>query len=144
MKKAIIYCRTATSDQSKTKIDLQKEMCLQYARDRQLKVVGSVTETESGVELMRKGLLKLLFDCRTNGVEVVVAYDATRISRDFGQYEAIKDMLSVLNVQLLLVNDYEKEMTKEFSEIFKRYTSRMMSERIKRGIRFAKLKKLNS
>lgn len=146
MKKAIIYCRTAASEQtSGLNIDFQKEQCLSYARNRNFKIADSITEVESGVELMRKGILQIFFGCCENGVEAVIAYDASRISRDFSQFRSIKQCLEKLGVRLLLVNDFEKDMTEEFSKLFKRYEERIRVERIEQGIAQAKAgKQLNS
>lgn len=142
MEKAIIYCRTATEEQtSSLTLDFQKEQCLRYARGRNFKITDSITEIESGTELVRKGILQLFFGCCGNGVEVVIAYDASRISRDFSQFQSIKQCLEKLGVRLLLVNDFEKDSIEEFSKLFKKYEEKIRVELIEQGIVLAKARK---
>jgi DNA invertase Pin-like site-specific DNA recombinase len=86
MKKAIIYCRSATVDQnSDTRLSRQKMDCLAYARAHDYEVIEIISEAGfSGLDQSRQGLKKLMALCDHQEVKAVITYDIVRLSRDMG------------------------------------------------------------
>lgn len=145
MNNAIIYCRKAAEEQvGDCKLEEQKTYCIKYAQDKGYEVTDVISVVEAGSNNLRDGITNLFLKCKKGDIKKVIAYDASRISRVFIDYLAIENQLKEMGVELELVTaldsadvDYMRNASIEFHK----YYRRMMSERIKRGIRFAKLRR---
>ncbi|MCA9954731.1 MAG: recombinase family protein [Anaerolineales bacterium] len=105
MKKAIIYCRSATTDQqSINKLASQKEDCLAYAEAHNYEVVEIITEAGfSGMDSSRQGIQKLIGLCDENKIKAMIISDADRLSRDRNHLEGLMQVFINQHIELILL-----------------------------------------
>ncbi|GEM_PF-6814357 len=105
-KKAIIYCRTACNDQKNKKRFLlgQEEVCLSsIKKSDHLEMIGVIVDDGAGSDEQRDRLVKLFGMLKKKGAEVLIAYDTTRISRDYNEYKSFKKSLEIAGIELVVV-----------------------------------------
>ena len=107
MRKAIIYCRSATADQlSNAQLSRQQEDCLAYARAHNYEVIEVITEAGlSGLDQSRQGLQKLMALCDHQEVKAVITYDIVRLSRDMGYLNYLMKTLANKHVELVTIKN---------------------------------------
>lgn len=103
MKKAIVYCRSATADpESDARLAKQKKDCLEYAREHGFDVLEVISESGySGLDPHRKGLQKLLSLCDESEIALVITTDITRLSRDQQQVNSLIQTFTNAEVELV-------------------------------------------
>ncbi|MCC6607906.1 MAG: recombinase family protein [Anaerolineae bacterium] len=108
MKKAIIYCRSATADQqSDAQLSRQKGECLEFAREHNYEVIETVSEAGvSGMDQSRKGLQKLLALCGEHAVTAVITYDIERLSRDWQQINKLLQTFADKHIELVTLKSF--------------------------------------
>jgi site-specific DNA recombinase len=127
MKKTVAYCRTAFAEPSDPLAGVlaQAASLREYAGQHRMTVDGTYMDAGvSGMTLIRPALQQLLVDCRTGKIEVVLATDTDRLSRDASQLAALlhkfrtygvrvefasgQDGLKLLGVVLTALADFQK------------------------------------
>jgi DNA invertase Pin-like site-specific DNA recombinase len=98
MKKAGIYLRVSTEDQS---FESQEMELRNYCRRRGWKILEGYREKESGAKTTRPELERMLQAVRAGKLEIVVAYKLDRIGRSLTHLALVIDELARLNVALV-------------------------------------------
>jgi predicted site-specific integrase-resolvase len=82
--KAALYCRVSTEEQAKSGYSLRQQMetLRRYCDAHDLEVVGEFEDRASGASLDRLGLDALRDAVSAGGVDVVLAQDRDRFSRE--------------------------------------------------------------
>jgi DNA invertase Pin-like site-specific DNA recombinase len=140
LKKAIIYCRSAATEQQRKNLAIlkQKEVCQLWAQENKgFQVVGTLTDAGRS-KISKKQLLKLLQAGKSKGVTTLITYGIDRLSRNLKDYQAIQAFLDEHKIELVTVMPDPYEIKKLFEKAYKEGLSR----RIKRGIAAAKAKKI--
>lgn len=108
MRKAIIYCRSATADQqSNAQMSRQQEDCLAYARAHNYEVLEVITEAGlSGLDQSRQGLQKLMALCDENEIKAVVTSDIDRLSRDWHHINSLLQTFVDKDIELITLNKF--------------------------------------
>ncbi len=141
-KKAIIYARTACKEGSENlNLIEQTEMCLAFAKESgRFKVIKVIADKGvSNVNGKQDRLVKLFGILKRKGAEVLITYDTSRISRDYGEYKEFKRSLDLAGIELATATPD----LNEFRELFMKHYKEELSKRIKRGIAEAKKRKIN-
>lgn len=103
-RRAVCYLRVARSSHTSDAIARQRAACEQLARNLGLEVVDVYIDIGSGANAERPGLTYLLADLeRRGGVDVILAYDLSRISRDRGLLHRILAKLDTYGVHVKTV-----------------------------------------
>ena len=110
MKKAIIYCRSATTDQqSNSELSRQEEDCLAYAKAHNYEVIEVISEAGfSGMDSPRQGLQKLINLCDKNEIEAVIMRDIDRLSRDRNHLENLLQIFIDKHIKLITLMSTEQ------------------------------------
>ncbi|MCL4264760.1 MAG: recombinase family protein [Anaerolineae bacterium] len=108
MKKAIIYCRSATADQQSTvQLSRQKMDCLEYAREHDYEVIEVISEAGlSGLDQSREGLQKLFALCDQQEMRAVITYDIERLSRDMQHINNLMQSFADNHVELVTLKSF--------------------------------------
>ena len=106
MRKAIIYCRSATADQQSTaQVSRQQKDCLAYARAHNYEIIEVITETGlSGLDQSRQGLQKLMALCDENEIKAVITRDIERLSRDRYHFHNLMQAFAEKHIELVTLN----------------------------------------
>jgi site-specific DNA recombinase len=89
--RTILYCRVSTEDQAeKYGLAAQLRACREYAKAHGLTIVAEISEDISGVILERPGLDKVRAMVRAGEVDIVLMYDADRLSRELAHLLILK------------------------------------------------------
>jgi site-specific DNA recombinase len=108
MKTAIFYARVSTQEQAKYgySIRQQAQALRQYAEDHNLEIVEEVAdEGYSGAILERPGMDKIRDLVAAGGIDLVLAQDADRISREPWHFEYLKSLFEDYGTRLQTVDD---------------------------------------
>ncbi|MFD1607776.1 YneB family resolvase-like protein [Oceanobacillus luteolus] len=142
--KAIIYCRVSTDKkQQETSLQRQCEELFQLADRHGLTVVTSIEEQESGYEINRDGIFKML-DLFSNGeAQCLLIQDETRLGRGNTKI-ALFRQLQKLGVSVLTsTHDGELELSESDSMVLQivgiveEYQRKIHNIKIKRGMQRA-------
>lgn len=137
-KKAIIYARTASQDEDRTKIMRQAQACSALAKKSGLTIVDTVLdEGVNGLNDSEKRLLNLLKLCKKKKAKSLITYDIERLSRNYTDYIRFLFLLKIKDIDLLTVASGEDWIQKIWSKHYRATLSRA----IKRGIAEAKKNK---
>jgi DNA invertase Pin-like site-specific DNA recombinase len=98
MKRAAIYCRVSTADQS---IDPQLIDLRQMASARGYEIVKTYSDIISGTKSKRPGLDALLSDARRRRFDVVVVWAFDRMARSVRHFLEVLDELNHLGIEFL-------------------------------------------
>jgi len=109
MKKAVIYNRVSDAGQLEGKsLDVQKELCVKWAKEHGYQVVGVYTdEAKSGTKTVgRDALDDMIIRCQEKDehIDVVLVIDTDRIARNEIDHFFIKNELRKANTQLVAIN----------------------------------------
>lgn len=107
--RACIYCRVSTSAQERegTSLATQEERCRAYvaAKGYTLDEAHVIIEQHSGGDLYhREGINRVLMACQRGEVDVVVAWDLDRVTRDSHHWGFIASSISYAGARIELVN----------------------------------------
>ncbi|MAU01181.1 MAG: hypothetical protein CL608_28900 [Anaerolineaceae bacterium] len=108
MRKAIIYCRSATADQqSNAQLSRQKEDCLAFAKAHAYEVIEVISEAGfSGLDQARQGLQKLMTLCDENEIKAVITRDIERLSRDRHHLNILMQTFADKHIELVTLNRF--------------------------------------
>lgn len=108
MRKAIIYCRSATADQqSNAQLSRQQEDCFAYARAQNYEVIEVISEAGlSGLDQSRQGLQKLMALCDENEINAVITRDIERLSRDWQHINSLLQTFADKDIKLVTLNRF--------------------------------------
>ena len=103
MRKAIIYCRSATVDQqSDAQLSKQQGECLKFAREHNYEVVEIISEAGvSGMDESREGLQNLIALCGEQAVTAVITFNIERLSRDWQQINNLLQTFAERHIELV-------------------------------------------
>ena len=103
--RAIVYSRVSTDTQERdgTSLDTQERACVELAEDRGWRVVRRIRDAASGGALERDGLDELRAALRRGDVDVVVAYEVDRLSRNQNHIGVLFDEFERAEVRLEFV-----------------------------------------
>ena len=81
MKKVILYCRVASSDQTNKKLDIQEHDLKNFAKSHNYEVIEVIKETGSGANLDRPGINKIFKMANLHKIDMVIAKNISRYGR---------------------------------------------------------------
>jgi DNA invertase Pin-like site-specific DNA recombinase len=152
--KAVIYCRTATKEQTSTNcpLSLQEKECRKFARSNGYKVGRVFSEYgASGSTLKRKELQKLIKYATENKkkISAIFLWDYARLSRNFSDLLELVKIFNSLGLKILSVSERKRRKANgrlmiNIRGILAQYESDLRSERIKEGLRRKKSMVVNA
>ena len=103
--RAITYARVATAGQGQDEslLGMQERACRDHARSHGWVVVESVHDVASGLSLDRPGMDRLRRLLHDGEAEIVMAYDADRLTRDPMRLAELIDEVEGMGARLDLV-----------------------------------------
>jgi DNA invertase Pin-like site-specific DNA recombinase len=109
MRRAVIYCRVSTTEQTKNlSLSVQEKGCRDYCEREGYEVVAVfVDEGESAKTIDRPKFKELLAFCRQkkNRIDAVIVNSVSRFSRDKYSHVTVRALLSRLNITLRSVTE---------------------------------------
>jgi site-specific DNA recombinase len=146
--KAILYARVSTPKQVAEgySLDQQIECLRQYAAEHELEIAEEVRDGGySGATLERPGMDRIFAVVAGGGVDVVLAQDADRITREPWHFGYLKAEFERYGSKLRALDDGDDETPEgEFFAGIRRGMSKMEREYTKRRTRRGKEKKIRS
>jgi DNA invertase Pin-like site-specific DNA recombinase len=149
LKTAVIYARTASTMQKfDNNISSQVQLCKDYCKKSGLRVRKIFSDSgKSGNDINREGIKELLDYAKRNKYKVsyLVVHRFDRLSRSLEDHlwfrkELIKLGITVKSVtETNFVDDSTDRLQKNILGALNKYDSKLMSERVKRGMREKKL-----
>jgi site-specific DNA recombinase len=105
MTRAAIYCRVSTAKQEdNTSLPTQLAGCRAKANENGWHIVAQFEEVDSGTALYRKEWSRLIELIRSGSIDVVLAYDQDRLTRDQNQVEYLVHELDKVGGRIELVH----------------------------------------
>ncbi len=140
--RAVIYARVSSHKQKKDgNLDRQAERLRAYCSARGYRVVDMITDTASGLNEDRKGLLKLFDIIEKRQADIVVVEFRDRLTR-FG-FNYLKKYFESHGVKIEVVEESEKgymeELIEDFVSIVTSFAARIYG---KRSQKFKEIKKI--
>jgi len=143
--RAFAYIRVSTGEQAKKhSLEAQKDEIERFCAENDIQVIGWFEDHVSGRKLVeREGLMQMLD--RAREVDVIVAAESDRISRDTFQFGWVDTHLSMQGVKLCIINERPAEtpMEKAFQKmraVFAEFETDLRQWRVNRGRAQAKAK----
>jgi site-specific DNA recombinase len=147
-KTAILYARVSTPKQVEEgySLDQQIECLRQYAAEHELEVLEEIRDAGySGATLDRPGMDRIFAVVAGGGVDIVLAQDADRITREPWHFGCLKAEFERYGTKLRALDDGDDETPEgEFFAGIRRGMSKMEREYTKRRTRRGKEKKIRS
>ena len=144
--RAFAYIRVSTGEQAKKhSLEAQKDEIERFCAENDIQVLEWFEDHTSGKKLVeREGLMEML-DRAGAAVDLVVATESDRISRDMFQFGWVDTHLSMQGVKLRIINERPAEtpMEKAFQKIravFSEFETDLRQWRVNRGRAQAKAK----
>lgn len=142
--KAIIYCRVSTDKHTQeTSLARQKQELVQLAYKYSFSVVDCIQEKESGYEIDRDGVFRLLDYFSGDQADCLLIQDETRLGRGNSKI-ALFHQLQKLNVPIFTaVHEGKLELSEsdsmvlEIVSIVEEYQRKIHNTKIKRGMKRA-------
>ena len=138
--KAALYCRVSTEEQGKSGYSLrqQLETLRRYCDAHDLEVVGEFEDKASGASLDRLGLDALRDAVSAGGVDVVLAQDRDRFSREPAHHYVLGEEFLQHGTSLKALNDYgddspEGVLTDGILDQLAKFERAKTAERTRRG-----------
>lgn len=104
MKRAVIYARYSTDNQSHETIEVQVERCVEYAKQKGFNIIEVFAdEAVSGMKTNRPELQKLFGMAELGAFEVVLIYDQSRFSRDIVDWFSFRRTMQNHDIQIISV-----------------------------------------
>jgi site-specific DNA recombinase len=104
-KKAAIYCRVSTYNQSQgdySSLNTQEELLRSFCKTREYELHDTYIDTKTGTTIEREHLSRLLKDAADKKFDVVIATKLDRISRSMKDFFEINEVLASNNIDLVL------------------------------------------
>lgn len=139
--KAVIYARVSTGIQAEGySLATQIESCRRYAAAHGYGVVGEYSEQQSGELLRRRQMNKLIEFVREGDVQVVLAHDLDRFTRNPTHLAILELELEQAGARVeFVLGDYantpEGRLSKMIRSVIAQYENRQRHERTQRGRR---------
>lgn len=142
--KAVLYCRVSTLKKSQeTSLERQREELTKLAKEYQFTIIDCIEEQESGYEIDRDGIFKML-DYFANGqADCLLIQDETRLGRGNTKI-ALFHQLNKMNIPIYTVADQGKlqlsesdSMVLEIVGIVEEYQRKIHNAKIRRGMKRA-------
>src|SRR6056297_1230619 len=142
MNNAVIYARVSTDkDSQKSSLKRQKEELINYAEQKELKIVKIIEEKESGFDEGRQGILDLLGILQQDKAEIVLVQDSTRLGRGNAKM-ALIHQIEKLGAEIhtlsdkgpIALNDLEK-MILEILSVVESYQQQLRNKNISRAMK---------
>src|SRR5918992_3205126 len=138
--KAALYCRVSTEEQAKSGYSLRQqiETLRRYCDAHDLEVVGEFEDRASGASLDRLGLDALRDAVSAGGVDVVLAQDRDRFSREPAHHYVLGEEFLQHGTSLKALNDYgdnspEGVLTDGILDQLAKFERAKTAERTRRG-----------
>src|SRR4051794_25688779 len=105
--RVIVYSRVSTDAQERdgTSLDTQERACLDFARQRDWRVVETIRDTASGYTLDRPGMDRIRRLIRDNSADVALAYAVDRLARNQTKLAVLLDESDEAGVALECVTE---------------------------------------
>ena len=84
MKKAVIYARSASKENSEQAIERQINACKEFAKNNGLDVSYVYFDVGAGTNTKRLGFQNMMADAKVNRIKRVLVYSIDRFSRNRG------------------------------------------------------------
>ena len=143
--RAFAYIRVSTGEQAKKhSLEAQKDEIERFCAENDIQVMECFEDHTSGKKLVeREGLMQMLD--RAGEVDMIVATESDRISRDMFQFGWVDTHLSMQGVKLRIINERPAEtpMEKAFQKVravFAEFETDLRQWRVNRGRAQAKAK----
>lgn len=142
--KAIIYCRVSTNKKTQeTSLVRQKEELKQLANRHHFTIIDIIEEQESGYEIEREGIFKMLDTFNSHQADCLLIQDETRLGRGNTKI-ALFHHLHKLDVKIYTAtHDGELEISESDSMVLQivgiveEYQRKIHNAKIKRGMQKA-------
>lgn len=139
--KAILYCRVSTDKKTQeTSLARQKEELFQLAARHKFTVVDCIEEQQSGYEIERTGIFKMLDYFSASKADCLLIQDETRLGRGNTKI-ALFHQLEKLNIAIYtVIHDGELELSESDSMVLQivgvveEYQRKIHNMKIKRGM----------
>lgn len=141
-KRAVLYLRYSSSNQTEQSIEGQDRVCRSYARQNGIDVVGSyVDRAKSAAHDVEKRteFLRMVRDARKGGFNYVLVYKLDRFARDRYDSAIYKAKLKQCGVQVISATEAlsggpESVIMESLLEGMAEYYSLELSQKVRRGI----------
>ena len=148
MKKAVVYARYSSDNQTEQSIEGQLRVCTEYAEKHHLEIVETyIDRAMTGTNDNRPDFKKMLIDSAKKQWDCVLVYKFDRFSRN--KYESVihkkhlKDLgISVVSAMENIPDTPEGIILESLLEGLNQYYSAELSQKVKRGLRESRLKGL--
>jgi DNA invertase Pin-like site-specific DNA recombinase len=144
VKRAVIYCRVSTDDQS---CERQENDLIEYAQRADYEIVGIFKETASGAKTNRPQRQRVLDLVQGRKVDVVLVTELTRWGRSTNDLLDTLGHLQARNVSLIAQTGMEFDLSTPFGKLIATFMAGLATferdlirERVKSGIAAAKAK----
>lgn len=142
--KAIIYCRVSTNKkEQETSLARQKRELVDFAQKCNFSIIDCIEERESGYEIEREGIFKMLDYFSTKQADCLFIQDETRLGRGNTRI-ALFHQLQKMNIPIYTTtHEGELELSESDSMVLQivgiveEYQRRMHNAKIKRGMKKA-------
>ena len=140
-KRAVIYARFSSHNQTEQSIEGQLRECYDYARRHDLIVDGEyIDRALTGTTDKRPGFLKMIEDSKRKTFDYVLVYQLDRFARnryDSANYKAKlkKNGVRVLSARENISEDASGILIEGVLESMAEYYSAELSQKVKRGLR---------
>ena len=146
MKKAVIYARYSSDNQSEQSIEGQVRVCKEYAERNDIMIVGSyIDRAMTGTNDHRPEFQRMIQDSHKKNWECVIVYKLDRFSRD--KYETVIHRKTLRDNGVKLVSAMENIpdtpegiILEGLLESMNQYFSAELSQKTKRGMRENRIK----
>ena len=147
MKRAVIYARYSSSNQTEQSIEGQIRVCTEYAKTKGLKIVGEYIDRAISGRAAdnRPDFQRLIADCKRSVFDAVIVYKTDRFARNKYDSAIYKRELKRAGIELHYAAEHipdgpEGIILESLMEGLAEYYSAELSQKIKRGIRESALK----
>ena len=146
MKRAVIYARYSSNNQTEQSIEGQLRVCTTYAKTKDLKIVGEyIDRAISGRTDNRPDFQRLIRDCNRKIFDAVIVYATDRFARNKYDSAIYKTQLKKAGIEIHYAAEHipagpEGIILESLMEGLAEYFSAELSQKIKRGIHESALK----
>jgi DNA invertase Pin-like site-specific DNA recombinase len=142
--KAVIYCRVSTEkDEQASSIERQREELISLAAKSNIEVIDIIEEKQSGYEIERPGIFRMLDLFTAGEADCLLIQDETRLGRGntkialFHHLQKLEVMVYTLNQQGEFQLSESDDMVLRIVGIVEEYQRKIHNMKIKRGMRRA-------
>lgn len=146
MKKAVIYARYSSDNQTEQSIEGQVRVCKEYAERNDLLIVNEyIDRAMTGTNDNRPALQQMLYDSKKKGFDFVLVYKFDRFARSRYDSAMNKAILKQNGVKLLsateqITDSPEGIILESMLEGMAEYYSAELSQKVKRGLKESRIK----